>query len=217
MRIPNPILGSRNKGRKRMCQCGTQPSHYNIENLLSVVFEGCFQFVLKNKCLGSSLPLLLPIIFSRHSSSNLFLAIRFSVPDNLRNYSFNGFIKLFLLQLAFPDNNHIPPLRLQLPPNLLISLLVPYHLCNPEVCIRLWNRVIFAVFMSMPEAAVDENDRTILGENDVRTTWEIFGIDSITEPSPPKRMTQKHFRTCILGSVMRHTFKTLLWGHRKEG
>ena len=196
-----------------MCQRRTQSQHYYFEKLPSTIFEGCLQFVHKITCFRFPLFLIFPILFSCHSSFNLLLAISLSIFDNLRRHPFNCFINPPLLQLAFPNNNHIPSFSLQFPPNLLIPLLISCHLGHPEIRICLRDRVILAAIMSMP-AAVDENDSMVLWKDDVRTTGEASCVYAISKALAPKSVAQEHLWASILGSVMRHTNKSLFRSHR---
>ena len=84
----------------------------------------------------------------------------------------HGGLQPGFLQLAFPYDDDEPTLRLQLPPGLLIALLVPGHLLNPEVRVSLGNSIVGATFVSVPKAAVNEDDCVILRQYDIRGTRE---------------------------------------------
>lgn len=68
-----------------------------------------------------------------------------------------------VLQFTFPDNYHVPALRLQLTPDYLVSLLIPGNLRCPEISVGLGHRVELAAIVAMPEAAMDEDDSAVLG------------------------------------------------------
>jgi hypothetical protein len=67
--------------------------------------------------------------------------------------------------------------------------------------------------VAVPEAAVDEDDGAVLGEDDVRRAGEAAVVDAVAEAELPEGATQEKLRTSVLGSVMRHTLKALLWSH----
>ena len=51
----------------------------------------------------------------------------------------------------------------------------------------------------MPETAVDEHNRPVLGENDVWLAGEILAVDPETEPHAVQQRTDNDFRLRILG------------------
>ena len=123
------------------------------------------------------------------------------------------FIKPFLLQLTLPNDYYRPILCFKLPPDVLVSLLIPSHFFNPEIRIRLRDSVLLAVLVSMPEATVYKDDRSVLGKDDIGRARKALDINSVAEAELPEGMTQLQFRAGILGSVVRHTFEALFWGH----
>ena len=48
--------------------------------------------------------------------------------------------------------------------------------------------------MAMPEAAVDEDDRPVLWQDNIRGAWEALVIDPISKSLVPESMSQIHFR-----------------------
>ena len=46
--------------------------------------------------------------------------------------------------------------------------------------------------MTMPKAAMNEDNRLILREDDIRGTWEAFDIRSVAETTSPEGETQLH-------------------------
>ena len=126
-----------------------------------------------------------PIFFPRFSSFFLSGSISLPVPDNLVDYSVDGFSNARLLQLTLPNDDDAPPFRLQLPPDILISHLIPSDLSNPELRVSLGNSIILAAFVAMPETAVNENDGSMLWKNYVWTAWKTLGICSVTKSPMP--------------------------------
>ena len=93
--------------------------------------------------------------------------MEFPVADDLRFDPADGLFKDGLLQLAFPDNDNEPSFRFKLPPYLLVSFLISCNLFLPEISVCLWNSVVFAPFVSVPEATVDEDDCAVLGQDEI--------------------------------------------------
>ena len=114
----------------------------------------------------------------------------------------NGVLQTSLFQLAFPYDDDKPALSLHLPPNLLVALLVPGDLGGPEVRVGLGNSIVGAAFVSMPEAAVNEDDRPVLRQDDIGGSGETFVVQTVSKAQMPKRMTQTEFRAGIVGSIV---------------
>ena len=112
-----------------------------------------------------------------------------AVLSNLLGDAENRVLLPALFQFALPHDDDAPSFRFQLPPHLLISLLVPAHLRHPKLLIRLGNRIVLAPFVSMPEAAVDENDRAVSRQDDVRAPRQTLVVYSIAESQSPKGIT----------------------------
>ena len=93
-----------------------------------------------------------------------------------------------LLQLAFPDDDDEPTFGLQLPPDLLVPLLIAGDFGLPELRVGLGNRVVFAILMAMPETAVDKDDGAVLGKDDVRGAGQFLFIYSIAETMSPEHV-----------------------------
>lgn len=56
----------------------------------------------------------------------------------------------------------------------------------------------------MPEAAVDEDDGAVLGEDYVRGTWEALDVDPVAETKTPEGIAQLQLRLCGSGVDLRH-------------
>ena len=85
-----------------------------------------------------------------------------SIAPNIRGNAINGILQYGFLQLALPNDDDIPALRLQLSPDVLIPLLIPRNLSHPEFCVGFGDRIILTVFVAMPKAAVYKDSRPIL-------------------------------------------------------
>lgn len=98
------------------------------------------------------------------------------------------------IEFALPDDDDGPAFGFQLAPCVLVALPVPCYLGGPEVGVGLGYRVILAVLVAVPEAAVDEDDGAVLGEDDVRLAGKTLVIGAIAESQTPEGMTQLKLR-----------------------
>ena len=128
----------------------------------------------------------------------------FPVPADGRRRQFDGLLQPVFLQFALPDYEHAPSLGLQLPPGVLVSFLVAGYLGGPEVGVGFGDRVVFAVLVAVPEAAVDEDDGAVLGEDDVGGAGEAFVVDAVTEAKMPEGAAQRHLRLSRSGVDLCH-------------
>ena len=65
--------------------------------------------------------------------------------------------------------------------------------------------------MSMPETPMYKNDCVVFGENNVRFPWQVFVIHSVSEPKPPKGMSQLQLWPCRGGMDGCHSVMPLFW------
>ena len=124
----------------------------------------------------------------------------------------NGFVQPAFLQFALPHDDDAPAFRFQLPPHLLVPLLVPAHLRRPELRVRLGNRIVLAPFVSMPEAPVDKDDRPVSRQDDIRAPRQPLVVYAIAESQPPKGITQTQLRLGGGGVDLRHHVVPLFGG-----
>lgn len=108
-----------------------------------------------------------------------------SVLVDLGGHCRDGFREPASFELALPDDDDGPAFGFELAPGVLVALLVPCYLGGPEVCVGFGNDVVGAVFVAVPEAAVDEDDGVVFGEDDVRLAGEAFVVDTVSEPKSP--------------------------------
>lgn len=135
------------------------------------------------------LPLLqvhLPVGLSGLTSFFLGGAIEIAISEDFCFDPTDGLVQCGFLQLAFPDDDDRPALSLQFAPDFLVTLLVACNLGLPEVGVGLGCRGVLAVLVAMPEAAVDEDDGAVLGQNDVRGTGEALDVYAVAEAEVPQ-------------------------------
>ena len=113
-----------------------------------------------------------------------------SITEDFNLNLLNSLFEARTFQLAFPDNDDSPSLRLQLAPDLLVPFLIPSNLRCPEVGVGLGHRVELAAFVPVPEATVDEDDSAVPGKDDVWCPRQTFIVDTVTEPKTPESVAQ---------------------------
>ena len=123
----------------------------------------------------------------------------------------SGLFELFILQFTFPDDDDSPTLSFQLAPDFLVAFLVAGNLGGPELRVSLGDSVILAVLVAVPEAAVDEDDGAMLGEDDVRGTGETLIVRPVAEAHVPECVTQAKLRLRGGGVNGDHVFVALFW------
>jgi hypothetical protein len=58
--------------------------------------------------------------------------------------------------------------------------------------------------VAVPEAAVDENRRVPLPEDDVRTSLQLFRMKSVSVTQPVEQTADSKFRLCVLTAHAAH-------------
>lgn len=67
--------------------------------------------------------------------------------------------------------------------------------------------------MTMPEAAVDENDRVILLQHYVRTARQVFPVQGIAKTAGMQKLAHNHLWTCVNAPDARHAVVPLFFCH----
>ena len=67
--------------------------------------------------------------------------------------------------------------------------------------------------MAVPEAAVDEDDGAVLGQDEVGGAGETLVIEPVPVALVPQCVPDSPLRTGVLGVDLRHYLVSLLWGH----
>lgn len=133
-----------------------------------------------------------------------------AVPDDFSGHAVHRVFEAVFLQLALPDDDDIPALRLQLAPDFLVSLLVPSHLGRPELSVGLGDSVVIAALVAMPEASVYKDNRPVLWQRDIWFSRQISFIDPVAEPQAPKSTTQLQLRLRRRGVYSCHVAMALV-------
>ncbi len=165
-------------------------------------YEGGFPFLLGLPFLSIDLTAL-PSVF-------LGLTVSLSILADFRCDAIGRSVQNRLFQLALPDNDDIPPLGFQLSPNILVTFLILCDFRHPEIHIGLGDGIVFTPFMAVPETTVDEDDCTVLWENDIGGTRQAFIIHPIAESQMPECVTKFQFRFCGSGMDGSHITMALI-------
>lgn len=90
-------------------------------------------------------------------------------------------LQLFRSQFALPDYDDSPAEVRELFVGSLVASDICIELSLPEIWIRGWRSGVAAPIMSMPKAAMDEHDSTILRQNDIWFSRQVFRGDAISQ------------------------------------
>ena len=93
-----------------------------------------------------------------------------------------------------------------------VTSAVTFYLGCPELRVALWNHIVFAAFMSMPKATIDENDSAVFAQDNVGMTWQTWVVEPIAKPSAEQESPHQYLRFSVLPSYRSHTAMALLLG-----
>ena len=116
-------------------------------------------------------------------------------------------------QFAFPYGDDGPGEDVESLGVLQVTLYVLRHLRLPEFHVRLRHDVLRASLVSVPEAAVDEDDCAILGQDEVGGAGEALVIEPVPVAFVPKCVPDGPLRGGVPGTDAGHVVRPLGWGH----
>lgn len=122
-----------------------------------------------------------------------------------------------MLQRALPNGGHPPPeapKRLHVP---LVAIDIAQELLLPELHVGPGRGGVATTFMSMPEAAVNENHRPVLREHEVWGARQLSDMKSISESPGEKKGAKSSFRPSVLSANARHHAAALRSGRDAHG
>lgn len=101
-------------------------------------------------------------------------------------------------QLALPDDDDMPSHIGETLLFLLVTLTVAVDFLLPKLRVGLGHTEVFAAFVSVPEAAVDEHARAILPQHYVGMTGQPWVVQSVSEALSPQVFAHNNFglRVC---------------------
>ena len=118
-----------------------------------------------------------------------------------------------MVQLTFPYIEHPPAEGHQFFFPKFITFGVLRQFIPPKFDIALGQSGEFAIggLMAMPKTSIDENDRPILREDDIRFPWQGGLIYSETKTVPMKKGADQNLGAGILRFYSGHYLRTLSW------
>lgn len=129
-------------------------------------------------------------------------------------YARDGGVKILLGEFAFPDGDDGPGEGVEALGVEFVAGDVAGHFLMPELFVGLWNCVLGATSMAVPEAAVDEDDGAVLGEDDVGGAGESAVVEPVAVAPSPQFAPDGPLRGRVPGTDVGHTVVPLGGGHR---
>lgn len=115
-----------------------------------------------------------------------------------------------LIQLTLPDGYHIPALHGKSLKIRKVASTIARNLLFPECRVALWNHIIAATFMTVPETAVHKDHGTVLRKHNVRVPRIALVILAESETLREQIASHKHLWLGILSSNAAHCEMSLL-------
>ena len=125
---------------------------------------------------------------------------------------FQGLFPDGRFQFAFPNDDSMPSHFCQPMQHLMVPFLIPMNLILPELGVRFRHNIVFASFMSVPEASVHEDAGAVFAQHDVRFSWQAWMVEPVSESVRPQVFPDKDFRLGVLAFNCRHVVVALLYG-----
>ena len=110
-----------------------------------------------------------------------------------------GYSEMIGSDRAFPDDCHAPPHFSKCRNSGGIPLPVAPKFVVPEVRSCLGQAEVWAAFVPVPEAAMHKDDRTPLGQDEIRFPGKFPAMQTEAEAAPPKQPSNDQFRFGVLG------------------
>lgn len=119
----------------------------------------------------------------------------------------------FVAETAFPQAYHAPAEEAQLHGHTHVASLVEVDFSLPELVVGGWEMAVSASFVSMPEAAVDEDGGAVFGQHDVGAAGEAADMDAEAEAIGEQKFAHNDFGAGVLALYRRHAAVTLFGCH----
>ena len=117
------------------------------------------------------------------------------------------------LELTLPDGNAVPSHGGYLALFFDVALLVAADFLLPEVGVGLGHLEVRAVVVSMPEAAVDEDDCAVFAQHNVGMAGESGMVEAIAEAAGKEILAHQNLRARSLALDCSHAAMALFLGH----
>ncbi len=106
--------------------------------------------------------------------------------------------------LAFPNNQHLPPKLPELAPNGNIAFLVCAQLRFPIAPMRFRHRSSATTTVPMPETAIDVDDFPQTAEYKIRRSWKAANVETISESERMSQSANEHLGRRVFRLDGRH-------------
>lgn len=125
-------------------------------------------------------------------------------------YQMNASCNSIFLQFALPDNNYVPTRFSKCLLGFNITGNIPLNLLHPIVRIRFGGSIVFATLMRMPKATMNKYCRFMFGKDNIRLSWQLTIMQSVSKASAMQILPYDHFWNCVLRAYFGHHLTPLL-------
>lgn len=113
-------------------------------------------------------------------------------------------LNFIFFQFAFPDGNDFPSVFSEESVCCFVVGLIAGNFFCPPLGSGFGKSKVFAVFVSVPETSVDENDGSVFWQNDIRFGGKCFVVKSVAESVDKQKFSDQKFRFGVLASDLAH-------------
>lgn len=132
-------------------------------------------------------------------------------------YAGDGGVKDLLAEFAFPDGDDGPGEGVEALGVEFVAGDVAGYLFFPESGVRLGIDVLGATSVAVPEAAVDEDDGAVLGQDEIGGAGEALVIEPVPVALAPQCIPDGPLRSCVPGTDAGHVVGPLGGGCHSSG
>ena len=115
--------------------------------------------------------------------------------------------------MSFPNDDCVPAEVAQLDAFLYVALFVTFYFLLPELAIALGRYKVFAAFVTVPEATVDEDDCLVLAQYYVGCAGQALDIYAVAVAVGMKVTAHNQLGFGVLALDARHALVPLLFAH----
>ena len=127
-------------------------------------------------------------------------------------YARDGGVKILRGEFAFPYGDDGPGEGVESLGVEFVAGDVSGYLFFPESDVRLGFDVLGATSVAVPEAAVDEDDGAVLGQDEIGGAGEAFVIETVAVAFVPQCVPDCPLRACVPGTDAGHVVRPLGMG-----
>ena len=101
-------------------------------------------------------------------------------------------------QFAPPNYYSVPAEKAELDAFFYVALFVAFYLLLPELAITLWQYIVPAAFVTVPETAVDKDDGPVLAQDNVGGAGEPAHVDPVAVATRVQVTAHEHLGLGVL-------------------